>query len=60
MTISSESGQMEPQSYEEAINHPVYAKEWVMAIQEEYESLMKNGAWELVELPPGKNLVTFK
>jgi len=59
-TIWTELAQMEPQSYEEAVNHPVYAKEWIMAIQEEYESLMKNGAWELVELPPGKNLVTCK
>jgi len=58
-TMWSESGQIEPQSYE-AVNHPVYAKEWIMATQEEYESLMKNGAWELVELPPGKNLVTCK
>ena len=56
----SESAQMELQCYEEAVNHPVYAKEWIMAIQEEYESLMKNGTWELVELPPGKNLVTCK
>ena len=59
-TMWSESAQIEPQSYEEAVNHPVYAKEWIMAIQEEYESLMKNGAWELVELPPGKNPVTCK
>jgi len=57
-TMWSESAQIEPQSYEEAVNHPVYAKEWIIAIQEEYESLMKNGAWELVGLPPGKNLVT--
>ena len=56
----SESAQMEPQCFEETVNYPVYAKEWIMAIQEEYESLMKNGTWELVELPPGKNLVTCK
>jgi len=59
-TIWSESAQIDLQSYEEAVNHPVYAKEWKVAIQEEYESLMKNGAWDLVELPPGKNLVTCK
>ena len=57
---SESSGDIEPQSYEEAVNHPVYGKEWRAAIEEEYNSLMKNGAWELVELPPGKNLVTCK
>ena len=50
----------EPQNYQDAIDDPVYGKEWRLAIEEEYESLMKNGAWELVELPPGKNLVTCK
>ena len=54
------AGDIEPQSYEEAVNHPVYAREWKAAIQDEDDSLMKNGAWELVELPPGKNLVTCK
>src|SRR5580692_2720331 len=27
---------------------------------EEYDALMKNGAWELTEMPPDKNLVTCK
>jgi Reverse transcriptase (RNA-dependent DNA polymerase) len=51
---------IEPQSYDEAVNHPIYGKEWKAAIQQEYDSLMKNGAWELDNLPPGKNLVTCK
>jgi len=50
----------DPASYEEAINYPIYGKEWELAIKDEYESLMKNGAWELVELPPGRNVVTCK
>ena len=50
----------EPQRYQDAINDPIYGKEWELAIKEEFESLMKNGAWELVELPPGKNLITCK
>ena len=29
-------------------------------IQEEYESLMMTGAWELVELPPSKNFIICK
>jgi len=57
---SESAGDIEPQSYEEAINHPVYGKEWGLVVKEEYDTLMKNGAWELVELPPGKNLVTCK
>ena len=56
----SQSAEVEPQSYEEAVNHPIYGKEWELAIKGEYESLMKNGAWELVELLPGKNLVTCR
>ena len=51
---------LDPASYEEAIKHPICGKEWELAIKEEYKSLMKNGAWELVELPPGKNIVTCK
>jgi transposase InsO family protein len=51
---------IEPQSYDKAVNDPLYGKEWTTAVQEEYNSLMKNGAWELVEMPPGKNLVTCK
>lgn len=60
-TMWSESASnIEPQSYEEAVNHPIYGKEWIAAIREEYNSLMRNGAWELVELPSDKNLVTCK
>jgi Reverse transcriptase (RNA-dependent DNA polymerase) len=60
-TMWSESaGYVEPQSYEKAVNNPLYGKEWRAVVQEEYDSLMKNGAWELTDLPPGKNLVTCK
>jgi len=41
-TMWSESA--EPRNYQEAINHPLYGKEWELAIKEEYDSLMKNGA----------------
>jgi hypothetical protein len=44
---------MEPRTYVEAVNHPLYGKEWELAIKEEYDSLMKNGTWELVEAPLG-------
>src|SRR5579871_5678832 len=50
----------EPRTYHEAINHPTYGKEWEQAIQAECNSLMKNGAWELVQPPHGANIVTCK
>jgi transposase InsO family protein len=59
-TMWNESAAIEPQNYEDAVNHPLYGKEWTAAIQEEYDSLMKNGAWELVDLPRGKNIVSCK
>lgn len=51
---------IEPQGYEEAINDPIYGKEWELAIKEEYDLLIKNGSWELAELPPRKNVVSCK
>jgi hypothetical protein len=40
---------VEPQSYEEAVNDPLYGKEWRAAVKEEYGSLMKN---RLRRIPP--------
>lgn len=40
----------EPYNYEEAKDH----KEWMNAMQEEYDSIMDNGTWELTELPTNK------
>jgi len=40
----------EPLNYEQAKNH----KEWMEAMQEEYDSIMKNETWELTELPENK------
>ena len=50
----------DPTSYEGAIKDPICGKKWELAIKEEYEFLIKNNAWELVELPLGKNIVTCK
>ena len=41
---------VEPISYEQAKNH----KEWNNAMNEEYESIMKNETWELTEFPENK------
>jgi hypothetical protein len=40
--------QLEPQMFEEAVNHPVYGKQWKQAIHDEYNSIMKNQTWKLV------------
>jgi hypothetical protein len=37
-------------TYEQAKDH----KEWKNAMNEEYESITKNGTWELTELPENK------
>ena len=34
--------------------------EWLEAMQEDYNSLMKNVTWELSTLPEGKNVVSCK
>jgi hypothetical protein len=46
----------DPSTYVEAKGKP----EWENAMVVEYDSLMKNNTWNLVPLPPGKNLVGCK
>ena len=46
----------EPSSLKDALETP-QAKEWKDAADKEYSSLIKNKTWELVDLPPGKNIV---
>ena len=43
-------------TYEEAFVHQV----WRDAMMEEYNSIMKNGVWEVVSRPKGKSVVTSK
>ena len=45
-----------PTTYEEASVHQV----WRDAMMEEYNSIMKNGVWEVVPSPKGKSIVTSK
>jgi hypothetical protein len=42
--------------FEESIQR----KEWVDAITEEYQSIMKNKIWEIVPRPKSKDVVSFK
>jgi hypothetical protein len=49
-----------PNSYQEAVNGPMKT-EWIKAIEEEKNSLLKNNTWITVDnLPKGKNLVDCK
>ena len=46
----------EPSTFEEAVNH----QEWKDAMNEEYQSIMKNGVWEIIPRPEDKSVVTSK
>ena len=46
----------DPQKYEDAENDPILQA----AMKEEFSSLQKSNNWELVDLPPGRNLVQCK
>ena len=43
----------EPYSFEEAVQDPT----WVDAMVEEYDSIVRNSAWEIVPRPVGKLFV---
>ena len=46
----------EPTSYEEAVQK----KEWVVETMEEYQSIMKNGVWDIVPKLENKSVVSLK
>jgi len=50
---------VEPSSYFEAISYP-NSSNWLIAMQEEMESLYKNETWELRDLPKGCRALTAK
>lgn len=49
----------EPQTYKEALKDE-NCERWKMAMKEEYDSLLKNETWELVERPLGEKIVDNK
>ncbi|KAJ8709663.1 hypothetical protein PYW08_009667 [Mythimna loreyi] len=49
----------DPQTVEEALSSP-YAKQWRQAMDEEYNSLMKNNTWSLKNLPLDKKVLPCK
>ena len=46
----------EPSNYKEAVNSK-YSEEWKLAMDEEYNALIKNKTWELCKLPDNRKLV---
>jgi hypothetical protein len=54
--MSSISNVIEPMNFDEANEHD----EWRNAMEEEYESIMKNNTWELTELPKHKKPIGCK
>ena len=46
----------EPPSFKEAMEDPA----WVDAMVEEYDSIVRNSAWEIVPRPEGKSMVGSK
>ncbi|CAI7919343.1 unnamed protein product [Closterium sp. NIES-54] len=49
----------EPATVEEALSKP-QKKEWKAAMDAEFNSLIENGTWELVELPEGRRPISSK
>lgn len=49
----------EPSSYDEAVASQD-SDSWIKAMDDEYESLMKNKTWILTKLPPGRKPITTK
>ena len=46
----------EPTSYEKVAHN----KEWVQSMMEEYQSIMKNGVWDIVPKLENKSVVSSK
>lgn len=54
--INSMLNFIEPSNYKEASQY----SEWMATMEEEYESILKNKTWDLVELPEGKQSIGCK
>ena len=53
MALMSKCIVTEPYSFQEEVNQPI----WVDAMVEEYDSFVKNSAWDIVPRPVGKSVV---
>ena len=57
--ITKEENVQEPKSYNEAVNSP-HAENWRKAMQAEYDSLMDNDTWTLVDEPKDQQVLPGK
>ena len=57
--VAYSCGISEPQTLAEALSSQ-HAKQWKESADQEYESLMENETWDLVELPPNRQPVGCK
>ena len=48
-----------PTTIDETLNG-ANSKQWLMATQSEFNSLKQNQTWDLIDLPPGKNIIGSK
>ena len=53
MALMSKCIVTEPSSFEEAVEDPA----WVDAMVKEYDSIVRNSAWDFVPRPKGKSVV---
>ena len=56
-TIQGEA--LEPKTYDEAVSS-TEAEHWTQAMQEEFQSLVENNTWTLVDKPEDKNILPGK
>ncbi|CAL1405238.1 unnamed protein product [Linum trigynum] len=54
--LAAVSSKTEPTFFKDAVRY----REWREAMQREIDALVANGTWSLVELPPGKKVVSSK
>ena len=53
MALMSKCIMIEPSSFEEAVEDLA----WIDAMVEEYDSIVRNNAWEIAPRPEGKSVV---
>lgn len=56
MALMSESVEIEPSSFEEVVQQPV----WVVTMVEEYDSIIRNNVWEVVSRPKDNSMVSYR
>ncbi|KAH9728536.1 hypothetical protein KPL70_009073 [Citrus sinensis] len=59
LTAAQEVDQEEPKTYEEVVACKESAQ-WIKAIEDEIDSLYKNGTWKLIQKPEGRKVVGCK